>query len=72
MAIYHPIPAPLLRLFRLTLQFKGKPSNIYSMGESVEDAFKRYVARTIKLKENTEDIEFIQGDLADPHTHLRL
>ena len=71
MAIYHPIPAPLLRLFRLTLQLKGKQSNVYSMGESVEDAFKRYLARIIKLKENTEDIEFVQGDLADPHGHLR-
>ena len=70
MAIYHPIPAPLLHLFRLTLQLKGKPSNIYSMGESVEDAFKRYLERVIKLKENTENIEFIQGDLANPHANL--
>jgi hypothetical protein len=70
MAIYHPIPTPLLQLFRLTLKLKGKKSNIYSMGESVEDAFKRYLERTIKLKESIEGIEFIQGDLADPHAHL--
>ena len=71
MAIYHPIPAPLLHLFRLTLRLKGKLSNIYSMGENVEDAFKRYRDRSIKLKENTENVEFIQGDLANPNAHLR-
>ena len=71
MGIYHPIPAPLLHLFRLTLQVRGKLSNVYSMGESVDDSFKRYLARIIKLKENTEDIAFIEGDLADPHTHSR-
>ena len=70
MATYHPIPAPLLRLFLLTLRLKGKPSNIYSMGENVDDAFKRYLDRVIKLKENTENIELIQGDLANPHAHL--
>ncbi len=70
MAIYHPIPAPLLRLFRLTLHVKGKPSNAYSMGESVDDAFKRYLVRIVKLEEKSEDIVFVDGDLADPHAHL--
>ena len=69
MGIYHPIPTPLLHLFRLTLQVRGKLSNVYSMGESVEDLFKRYLARIVKLKESTEDIAFVEGDLADPHTH---
>ncbi len=69
MAIYHPILAPILHLFRLTLKVKGKLSNAYSMGESVEDAFKRYVVRLIKFEGKPEDIEFVDGDLADPHTH---
>jgi len=70
MAIYHPIPPPLLQLFRLTLQSKGKQSNAYSMGESVEDAFRRYIARAINRKENASEIKFIEGDLANPHGHL--
>ena len=70
MAIYHPIPAPLLHLFRLTLQMKGKLSNAYSMGESVDDAFVRYLARIVKVKENAEGIKLVEGDLADPHSHL--
>ena len=72
MAIYHPTLSPALYLFRLTLQVKGKLSNAYSMGESVDDAFKRYLARLIKMKENASDIEFVEGDLADPHTHPRI
>jgi hypothetical protein len=68
MTVYHPIPAPTLHLFLLTLQVKGKLSNVYSMGESVEDALKRYLARTTKMKDNAESIEFVQGDLANPHT----
>ncbi len=71
MAVYHSIPSPLLHLFRLTLQVKGTQSNAYSMGESVEDAFKRYLVRIVKLKDNASDVEFIDGDLADPHTHPR-
>ncbi|GEM_PF-1937312 len=72
METYQPLQMPLLRLFRLTLQVKGKKqSNAYSMGENVEDAFKRYLARVIKMEENIQDIEFIEGDLADPHTRTR-
>jgi len=41
------------------------------MGENVEDAFQRYLDRSSKLKENTENVEFIQGDLANPNAHLR-
>ncbi len=68
-AIYHPILSPILHLFRLTLHVKGKLSNAYSMGESVEDAFQRYLARLVKLEEKPEDVVFVDGDLADPHAH---
>jgi hypothetical protein len=68
MTVHHPIPAPILHLFLLTLQFKGNLSNVYSMGENVEDALKRYLARITKMKENAEGIEFVEGDLANPHT----
>ena len=67
MAIYHPILSPILHLFRLTLKIRGKLSNAYSMGESVEDAFQRYLAHIIKLEEKAEDVVFVDGDLADPH-----
>lgn len=71
MADYHRMPAPLLQLYRLTLLLKGNQLNAYSMGESVDDAFKRYIERVISLKENVADVEFVQGDLANPHGQLR-
>jgi hypothetical protein len=71
MTAFYRVPSPQLHLYRLTLQMKGAQSNAYSMGESVEDAFSRYIDRAIKQKENATDIKFVQGDLADPHTHLR-
>ena len=70
MLAYHPIPTPLLHLFLLTLQVKGKLSNAYSMGESVDDAYARYLARIARVKGNVEGIQFVDGGLADPHAHL--
>ncbi len=70
MALYHPLPAPLLRLFRLTLQRRDQKVNVYAMGENVEDAFGRYLARVSKMKEDAAGLEFIQGDLANPHAQL--
>ncbi len=67
MALYQRIPPPVLHLYRLTLQRKGKLGNIYSLGETTEDAFQRYIARIVKLRENVTEIEFIAGDLANPH-----
>jgi len=69
MALYNRIPPPVLHLFRLTLQRKGKLGNIYSLGENTQDAFQRYIARIVKLRENAAEIEFIDGDLANPHAH---
>jgi len=70
MGIYHPIPLPILHLFRLTLQVKGKLWNAYSMGESVDDAFNRHMAGMINRKESASGIEFVDGDLANPHPLL--
>lgn len=70
MGIYHPIPSPILHLFRLTLQRPGKLWNAYSMGENVDDAFKRHLAGVINRKEIASDITFVDGDLANPHAHL--
>jgi hypothetical protein len=67
MTDYHRMPPPRLYLYRLTLQVRGEPSNAYSLGESVEDAFSRYLDRAIKQKLVPADIEFVQGDLADPN-----
>jgi len=69
MAIYHPT-SPILHLFRLTLQLKGKLWNVYSMGKSAEDAFDRHIAGVINRKESANDIEFVDGDLANPHARL--
>jgi hypothetical protein len=41
------------------------------MGESVDDAFNRYIAGVINRKENASDIEFVDGDLANPHAQLQ-
>jgi hypothetical protein len=69
MISFNRIPPPQLHLYRLTLQIRGNLSNAYSMGESVKDAFSRYVERAIKQKQTAADIEFMQGDLADPNPH---
>jgi hypothetical protein len=39
------------------------------MGESVEDAFSRFMNRAINQKQIASEIEFVQGDLADPNAH---
>lgn len=70
MAIYHPIPRPLLHLFRLTLQLNGKLWNVYSMGDSVENAFDSHIAGVLRRKESAGGIELVDGDLANPHEHL--
>lgn len=71
MAVYHPIPRPLLHLFRLTLQLNGKLWNVYSMGDSVDDAFNRHIAGVRQRKESVRGIELVDGDLANPHAHLQ-
>ena len=72
MAIHHEISPSLMHLFRLTLQLKGKLWNVYSMGKSVEDAFNRHIAGVIDRKESATGIEFVDGDLANPHARLPL
>jgi hypothetical protein len=70
MAIYQQIPRPSLHLFRLTLQLKSKLWNVYSMGESVEDAFNSYIAGVLNRKDSASGIELMDGDLANPHAKL--
>ncbi len=64
------IRPPQLFLFRLTLRMNGKQSLVYSMGESVDDAFTRHLAREVNRSEVTAGLEFIAGDLANPNVHL--
>ncbi len=66
---YRPTPPRTLQLFRLTLQLQGTLRNAYSMGESVEDAFRRHIAGVVNRKENASGIELIAGDLANPNAH---
>jgi hypothetical protein len=70
MAMNHEISRPILHLFRLTLQLNGKLWNAYSMGKSAEDAFDRHIAGVMERKETITDIEFVDGDLANPHARL--
>lgn len=67
---YRPTPPRPLQLFRLTLQLQGTLSNAYSMGESVEDAFRRHIAGVVNRKENASEITLVAGDLANPNAHL--
>lgn len=66
---YHQFPLPRLHLYRLVLQIRGKTSNAYSLGESVQDAFSRYMERAMKQKQIAADIELVHGDLANPNAH---
>ncbi len=61
----------LVQLFLLTLVKRGEKSNAYSMGASAEDAFDRYVERMKNRHESAADIAFLEGELADPGTHLK-
>jgi hypothetical protein len=58
---------PLLQLFRLTIQLGDARTNAYSMGSTVADAYERYVARAVNRKENIAGLEFVEGELANPH-----
>jgi hypothetical protein len=58
---------PLLQLFRLTIQLRDARTNAYSMGSNATDAYERYVARALHRKENIAGLEFVEGELANPH-----
>ncbi len=60
-------PMPTNHLYRLTIQFKGMTSDVYSMSNSVDSAFRRYLDRMTRQKENTGAIVLVHGELADPH-----
>jgi len=47
----------------------GKQSLVYSMGESVDDAYARHLAREVIRHEVTAGLELIAGDLANPNVH---
>lgn len=69
MVDYQPIMPAKLHLYRLTLQGHGLQTNnysVYSMGESVADAFRRHLARVTDRKEDVTSIQLVEGDLANP------
>jgi hypothetical protein len=64
-------PLPPVHLYRLTIQFKGHTSDVYSMATSVETAFSRYLDRLTSRKENSVDVLLVHGELADPRAQIR-
>jgi hypothetical protein len=63
-------PAPLLHLYRLTIDFRGDKSDVYSMATSVETAFNRYLDRLSSRKESAVGVLLLHGELADPRAGL--
>ena len=59
------------RLYLLTLRMQGELSNAYSMATSVEDAYSRYLDRLARRKESAVGVEFVRGELANPHAESR-
>lgn len=72
MNTFQRIPTPKLYLFLLTLRSKGQSGNVYSLGENVHDAFDRYMQGMVSRKENSNDIEFLAGEFANPHMNVSL
>lgn len=68
---YTELPPSVGHLYQITLQLQTGKSNVYSMGTSAEDAYNRYIARTLKRKESIEGLVFVQGELAEPPTRMR-
>jgi hypothetical protein len=54
-------PAPVAQLYRLTIQFQGNTTDIYSMATSVDSAFQRYLDRMEGRKESSVGVELIHG-----------
>lgn len=70
MATYQPTSNPIFHLFRLTIQLRGRLWNVYSTGESVEDAFNNYIKRLHERNESIQELKLVDGDLANPHAKL--
>jgi hypothetical protein len=71
MTTYERVPSPIEHLYYLTLRHKGELSSAYSMGTSIASAFEHYLDRLNKRHENDAAHELVDGDLADPRTHVR-
>lgn len=61
------MPSLQAHLYQLTLQLKDKKWNVYSMGNSVDDAYSRYLDRAARRYESSPGLVLVGGELAAPN-----